>query len=125
MPTYDELSQMSWDDLQMLRYGTKDPALQEHLAPFEHRAYMREYATENPEALLVAPFLPPGYAAAKLVGALRGRTGPSLDQMAEGYRGAGDAIDNILGKTSKSYVEALRKFGDLYPRNIGQRKQPD
>jgi len=63
------------------------------LGPQEHRAFAREWTRENP--LLAVPSLLaaiPTYSIAKKLGAIRGRSPASLNEVLEGYRGVLDGL---------------------------------
>lgn len=67
------------------------------LGPLEHAAFAREWTMENP--LVAVPSLAvsiPGYSLAKLFGK-RARTGASLNEMAQGYRGVGKGLAALMG----------------------------
>lgn len=86
------LSEMSWEQLLEKRRQTTDPEEQARLAPFEHRAYAREYVRENPLAAPGMAMFAPAYAVAKKLGLARGRTEPSMDQMFAGIEGVGEGL---------------------------------
>jgi len=77
----------------------KDDPRQNVLGPREHGAYAEMRVRENPVFGLVEQLAAiPGYTAAKYAGLMGGRSKPSLDEMAEGYRGVGRALKkNLLG----------------------------
>jgi len=81
------------------------------LAATEHRNFSRAYINENPllgpAAMLAAV---PAYDIAKWVGALGegspNRSDPSINSMAEGYRGIGDGLSDIAyNLTGKRFLE--------------------
>lgn len=81
---------------------------QQDLAPQEHEAFAREYATESP--LLATGLIAaiPGYQVAKAAGIMGSRTGSSqpMAQMMAGYSGLGQGWMNA----------ARRGFGALFPQ---------
>src|SRR5512139_1293186 len=74
IPSEDELSSMSWLDLYNLRTGAKTKEEQNKLAPYEHRAWAREYVKDNPEAALVMPGMIVAYNIVKGSGVVEGRS---------------------------------------------------
>ena len=96
-----DYTNMSHADLLSLRnsLANDDPRHRE-IAPFEHRAFAREWAQESPLlASASLPFAIPAYTAAKALGAVSARSPASLDEMTEGYRGLGEGL-----------LESLRRF---------------
>lgn len=68
------------------------------LAPFEHRAFAREYVQDNPlsfPSMMVAPY---AYALAKLLRTHGSRTRPSMEQVFAGQHGAVEGIQNYFNK---------------------------
>ena len=104
-----DYANMSHADLLSLRnsLANDDPRHRE-IAPFEHRAFAREWAQERPlMATASLPFAIPAYTAAKAVGAVSARSPASFDEMTQGYRGLGEGL-----------LENLRRFA----LNTGQQK---
>ena len=96
-----DYANMSHADLLSLRnsLANDDPRHRE-IAPFEHRAFAREWAQESPLlASASLPFAIPAYTTAKALGAVSARSPASLDEMAQGYRGLGEGL-----------LENLRRF---------------
>lgn len=87
---------MTWDQLLQKRRQTTDPAEQARIAPFEHRAFAREYVAENPLAAPGLALMTPGYYLAKKLGLSRGRTEPSLGQVGQGLTGIGEGLINAF-----------------------------
>jgi len=95
LPKEEQLASMSHVDLYKLRDEWKDDKdAQEHLAPYEHRAFARELTAENPALAPVLGIAVPGYAAAKLAGLDMGdpnsgieQTPPSLEQIKQSFTG--------------------------------------
>ena len=66
------------------------------LAPYEHRAFAREFARERPIAAAASlPFAIPAYSAAKATGMLDARSPASLAELLQGYRGL---LEGLLRK---------------------------
>ena len=98
-----EMEKMSHAELYKARTNAKTPEEQRHIAPYEHRAFAREYVEENPVtgAIGLAVAIP-GYQAAKAVGATGSRTGVDSKQMVEGYKGVAEGL-------SKGIVEPWKR----------------
>jgi len=100
LPSADLMASMPWEKLQALRNQfANNPAAQQMIAPYEHRAYARESVNNN---LLMAPVMAamvPGYQAAKAIG-LTGSdnqtTAPSWAQFVQGEQGVYDGVKNRL-----------------------------
>ncbi len=96
------LATMSHSDIFQLRdAASQDSAAQNIIAPYEHRAFAREWASKDPltaAASLVAAI--PAYTAAKAVGLQGGRSSASLPELTQGFTGLGEglmtAISNAL-----------------------------
>ena len=85
--------QSSWADLYAARNQppySGDPALQNQLALYEHQAWARENAMNDPSLLYTIP----GYSAAKGLGLMQGRTPGSWDEVVAGYRGLLEGLQN-------------------------------
>lgn len=95
VPSEDEMIGMSWEDLLHLRKGATTKEQQNKIAPYEHRAWAREYVKDNPEAALILPGLIMGYNAAKAIGLKEGRSDASAAAILEGLKGT---IEGIGGK---------------------------
>lgn len=89
---------MSHADLLRLRNSIPaDDPRQQMLAPYEHQAFAREWTQQNPAlASLSLPFAIPAYTAAKGLGIVHSRSGASLDEMADAYRGWGQGLLDFL-----------------------------
>jgi len=86
---FTDLDNMSWEDLLRLRQKyANDPEKQRILAPYEHRAYAREYAAKGPAQAASLAVAIPGYQLFKAAGLGAGdATSPSFDQLFAGYQG--------------------------------------
>lgn len=85
----NQLGMMSHAQLLQLRNALPaDDPRQRILADYEHQAFAREWTRKDP---FIAPasllFAIPGYTLAKALHLQGARTGPSLDEMAAGYKG--------------------------------------
>lgn len=90
-----DFGSMSHADLVALRDRT--PANEQSMiAPFEHRAFAREWLKDSPYlAAASLPFAIPAYAAAKAVGlGGKARTPASLDELFAGYHGYAEGMLN-------------------------------
>lgn len=79
-------------------YGPND-YMQQVLAPYEHKAFARDWMNESPGLAAVSlPAAIPAYAGAKAVGALQGRSGAEnpMGQMAAGFTGYGQGLSDII-----------------------------
>ena len=90
------------------RSKTKDPKVQAQLAPLEHRAFAREFATESPVAAAVSlPFAIPAYSVAKALGLQKARSPASWEEMRQGFTGLGEG----LGNAGQNMLNQLQTFG--------------
>jgi hypothetical protein len=92
MPDPDGLESMGHFELMEKRSGAKTKEEQNRLAPYEHRAWAREYVKENPTAAVVLPGLIMAYNAAKGMGMREGRSDPSADAILEGLKGTVEGL---------------------------------
>ena len=84
-------SKMSHSDLYQARF--KYPERQNELAPYEHRAFAREWAQESPVlAGLSLPFAIPAYTLYKSLGFGNSRSQPGINQVIQGYKGLGEGL---------------------------------
>lgn len=98
----EEFSRKSWKELLELRRKASTKEEQNVIAPYEHRAYAREYVKENPEAALVMPGLILGYNTLKAVGEKEGRSDASFKTILEGMKGA---IEGIGGRARELFED--------------------
>lgn len=71
-----------------------NPQMQNQIAPAEHQAFAREFATESPLSAAVSlPFAIPAYTLSKYLGLTQGsRSQPSLEEVLSGYKGLGQGL---------------------------------
>jgi hypothetical protein len=85
------LAKMSHSDLYRMR--SQYPQSQGLLAPYEHRAFAREWAQESPVmAGLSLPFAIPAYSIYKALGLGNARSPVSLEEIKQGYAGLGEGL---------------------------------
>ena len=66
---------------------------QNAIAPYEHRAFAREWAQESPVmAGLSLPFAIPAYSLYKALGLGNSRSKPSMEEVMQGYTGLGEGL---------------------------------
>ena len=92
IPSRDEMPTADHARLYMARYGAKDPALQDMLAAYEHRAFAREATRDNPLMALPIAAGIPIYQLAKALGLTSSRSAPSLHQAGQGLLGIGEGL---------------------------------
>jgi hypothetical protein len=92
LPRGDSLAELPHEELYAMR--RQAPAnMQGMLAPLEHRAFAREFATESPVlAGISMPFAIPAYTAAKALGLTNARSPASLDELFAGYHGLAEGM---------------------------------
>ena len=74
-------------------------ASQDILGAYEHRAFAREFAEENPiKAAASLPVAIPAYTAAKAMGLTGARSGASLEEMKQGFIGLGEGLKRAFKK---------------------------
>lgn len=97
------LEDLSHAELLRLRASTDDPEMQQFLAPYEHQAFAREYAQENPIRAIGLLASIPGYQAAKAAGLIGSQTGTGGfgAQMAAGYKGLAQGYGSLLSLGAK------------------------
>jgi hypothetical protein len=90
-----EYASMPHSDLYQMRY--QQPTKQNEIAPYEHRAFAREWTQENPLLASVSlPFAIPGYTAYKAMGFGNTRSQPSMDQIKQGYTGLAEGLLSLM-----------------------------
>jgi len=101
IPSEKELAKMDLDSIIKLRFAYKgDLEAQEKLAPYDHRAFMRETVKKNPLTAPAFAILVPGYEVAKSIGldvstTDEPATPASIKSMSEGFRGI---VEGLGGK---------------------------
>ena len=90
IPTAEKLATMPWMDLIQLRKSLKSTQDQNAVAPYEHRAYMREY-TDGPSQALANTGLTLGYSPYKLATG-EGRSEPQLSAIGQGLLGVWEGL---------------------------------
>jgi hypothetical protein len=99
-----EMEKMTHHQLLLARKDAKSKEEQDHIAPFEHRAFAREYVEENPVTGTIGIGVAiPLYAGAKAAGLVGSRTETSVEQMKQGYAGISEGLD-------KAIVEPWKRF---------------
>ena len=84
-----DLGKMSHSDIYKMRMNSPH---QNMLAPYEHRAFAREWAQESPFMAGVSlPFAIPAYSIYKLFGS-NARSQPSMEEVKQGYVGLGEGL---------------------------------
>lgn len=92
-----DLINATHSDLYQARFKYPDQTSQQMLAPYEHRAFAREFAQESPALAAVSlPFAIPAYAMYKTLGLSQSRSGPSLEQVKQGYLGLHEGLKAAL-----------------------------
>lgn len=92
IPSREDMPSADHASLYMARYGAKDPALQDMLAAYEHRAFAREATRDNPLMALPIAAGIPLYQVAKMLGLTSSRSAPSLYQAGQGLLGIGEGL---------------------------------
>jgi Transglycosylase SLT domain len=93
----EEMEKMSHHALLEARSKAKTLEEQKHIAPYEHRAFAREYVEMNPVSGPIALAVGiPGYQVAKVTGLHGSRTGLQGKQVVEGFKGVGEGIVNAV-----------------------------
>lgn len=90
LPSHDELLKLSWPELIALRKKLKTTEAQNAVAPYEHRAYAREFSSTPKEAATNA-LLSIGYTPYKALTGV-GRSDPSLQSIGYGLAGAWEGL---------------------------------
>lgn len=116
-----EMEKMSHSALYSARANAKTPEEQKHIAPYEHRAFAREYVEENPisGSIGLAAAIP-AYQAYKAIGS-DSRTGVQGKQVTEGYKGIGEGLANAIKKPwERMWNDSARELATPAPE--GARK---
>lgn len=90
-----EMESMPHDSLYQMRSRLPDREMQRAVAPYEHRAFAREWTQENPlNALALIPAIP-GYQLYKMF-TDESRSGVDFNQIGQGYMGMGEGLGGWL-----------------------------
>lgn len=108
LPSSDQLASMSHMSLIGLRSKATTEEEQSKVAPYEHRAFAREYIEENPEAAIVMPGMIMAYNVLRKAGVLKGRSDPNAKHIIEGLKGYVEGV----GRTGKNIWKELNTFPD-------------
>lgn len=102
--TMADYKSMSHADLYALRgsLAPNDPR-QAELAPYEHRAFAREWTQDSPWiAPLSLAFAVPAYTAAKATGFQKARSPASWSEIGQGYAGIYDGLKSLMTRRNPS-----------------------
>lgn len=92
LPDHDTLSQLPWSALLNLRNQFAESRdAQNLLAPYEHRAYMREYTDSVPSAAVNA-MLTLGYTPYKMLTGNKEWSDPSMGEVKQGLLGVYEGL---------------------------------
>lgn len=94
VPGPEVLSGMPLGDFRKLRESYPGQSDQNYIAPFEHRAYVREWGSNLPEKLILGAVLPSLYNVGKSTGLVHGRSQPSWEEWRQSLAGAFDKTPN-------------------------------
>lgn len=111
------LSEASFESMTRARNAPEAVNLQNALAPYEHRAYLREMSADNPFLGAVAgTVMSPGYEALKTLprgmqqglasmspafDVTRARSAPSMESVKQGLMGTAEGIGQYMGLKKK------------------------
>jgi hypothetical protein len=122
-----DLGEMPHEELYRMR-ASAAPEMQGMLAPFEHRAFAREFAQESPvKAALSLPFAVPAYSLAKALGLQKARTPATMDEVFAGYHGLAEGmLGNIVPSAYAHHEqsETVQRPGDGKWINVYGRRTP-
>ena len=90
LPTEEQLAKMDLGSIRQLRDKHKGQSDQNYLAPFDHRAYVREFGDNALEKAVIGGVSPVGYGLGKQAGLINGRSNSSLMAVYQGLLGALD-----------------------------------
>jgi multidrug resistance efflux pump len=87
------LAEASHSELYIQRKKLQTKEEQNKVAPYEHRAFAREFARESPlQAAVSIPFAAPLYTAAKALGLQKARSGASMEEIKQAYIGLAEGL---------------------------------
>jgi len=96
----EEMASMPHSSLYQMRSRLPDREMQRVVAPYEHRAFAREWTQKNPlNALSLIPAIP-GYQLYKMF-TDQSRSGVDFNQIGEGYKGIGEGLGGWLSNLFK------------------------
>lgn len=112
LPSKEDMAGMSHSQLYLLRSKLTEQKAVDLVAPYEHRAFSREYVAENPVSGTIGMIgAIPGYQVAKaagMTGSDEQKTGPSLEQMKQGAIGVGEGVIKAAQKPWEMMWNGLR-----------------
>ena len=89
----DDTDLAAMEHAEIMRLRGEPGADQARLAPFEHRAFAREFAQESPvKAAISLPFAIPAYTASKVLGMQKSRSPASMEEVKQGYIGLAEGL---------------------------------
>ena len=86
------LDRASHAELYAARARTRDPELQQAIAPAEHAAFSRELVADKPYMALPLAVATPLYEGGKALGLIKARTPASLEALGGGWHGIGQGL---------------------------------
>lgn len=95
MPSSDALATMTHSTLLRMRNQATTQEDQDRLAPYEHRAFAREYIKDKPEAAIIMPGMIMAYNVLRKAGVLKGRSDPNAKHILEGMKGYVEGIGGL------------------------------
>lgn len=131
-----DLSSASFADMTQLRNMPGAETLQQDLAPFEHRAFVREATTRSPATgAFLGAVASPAYEGLKampdavqrfvaqahpMLDVTQSRSGPMLSNITQGLLGAGEGLAERLGfSNAQEQADAKRSINELQGRIAG------
>lgn len=90
----------------MRKAAGKDKEKQNRIAPYEHRAMVRESVAEDPYKALSHLVTAPVYQAAKILSMTDSRSDPSLDQLFHAWKGIVEGLE-VRRNSTKNILEFL------------------
>jgi hypothetical protein len=118
--TPEALSKMGMDQIIPLR-AKATPKEHAKLAPFEHRAFVREVVQDNPAHALGMAVAIPAYTASKALGITKGtRSKASVEEMKQAFIGLAEGLFK-----KKKRPKSLDKIDGSFPRKPTPGKRHD
>jgi hypothetical protein len=90
LPSEEQLAKMDLGTIRQLRDNNPGQSDQNYLAPFDHRAYVRDFGDNPIEKAVIGGVSPVGYGLGKQTGLIKGRSNPSWTAVYQGLLGALD-----------------------------------